>query len=158
MPDKDNTSPQVPSHRFAYLDELHLGGIERSLAKGEYVSAEELAAALRKHGSRPIPPCVLDYLCRLLEGQVAKPKGRKALPAVAKHRWQMIVRYVYQRNLAWLRDRQARYGDLEGWPLIRMASWWQGPPHERAARMVAQRFSYGAESWRTILNEMSSRK
>lgn len=153
----DNASRQ-PDRRFAYLDELHLVGIERCLAREEYVSAEDLAAALRKHGSRPIPLSVLEYLCRLLQGEVAKPKGRKELPELEKRRYRMIIRHAYKSHLSWLHGREARYGHLEGWPAIRQASWWQGPPHERAARMVAERFGYGAESWRSILNQASSQK
>lgn len=86
------------------------------------------------------------------------PKGRKALPEMAKRRQAMILRYLYQRNLAWLRRRKERYGHLNGWPSIRQADWWQGPPHERAARMVAKRFHYGAGSWRSIVNMTSSQK
>ncbi len=114
MAEKDDNSSQAPGQMFAYLDELHLVDIEHRIAKGEYVSAEELVAALRKHGSRPIPPSVLEYLCRLLEGKVAKPKSRKALPVVEKRRQRMIMRYFYQRNLTWLRNRKARHGHLDG--------------------------------------------
>ena len=149
---------QASGGKFAYLDELHLVDIEDRIAQGDYVSAEDLAVALRKHGMQPIPPSVLDYLCRLLEGRVAKPKGRKALPEVEERLQLMLVRYYYRRTLTWLQARTARYGDLDGWRGIRGASWWQGPPHERAARMVAQRLSYGAESWRTIQKQASSRK
>lgn len=158
MAEKDDTRSQPPDQMFAHLNELHLVGIERRVAAGEYVSAEELAATLRKHGARPIPPSVLEYLCRLLEGKVDKPKGRKALPAALKHRRRMFMRYFYQRYLTWLQNREARYGHLEGWPRIRQAGWWRGPPNERAARMVAERFSYGAESWHTVQNDISSRK
>ncbi len=158
MAKKADSPSRAPDQMFAHLDELHLKGIERRVAEGEYVSAEELVAALRKHGSRPLPPAVLEYLCRLLEGKVAKPKGRKALPSVEKRHRRMIVRHFYLRNLAWLQDRKARYGHLDGWPSIRQAKWWQGPPNERAARMVAERISYGAESWRDIQNEASSQK
>lgn len=129
MSGKDDNRPQITEGMFAYLHELHLVGIEKSIAKGEYVSAEDLAAALRKHGSRPISHSVLDYLCRHLEGKIAKPKGRKA-----------------------------RYGHLDGWSGIRGASWWHGPPNERAARMVAQRVGHGAEAWRAIQNEVSSQE
>ena len=157
MAQKDDRT-LASDHKFAYLDELHLVGIENRVAKGEYVSAGELAAALRKHGLRPIPSCVLEYLCRLLEGKVTKPKGRKALPKLEKRRRRMILRHFYRRHLTWLQNRKARYGHLDGWSRIRQASWWQGPPNERAARMVAQRFGYGAESWRTVRNDVSSQK
>jgi len=152
------TNKGKASGRFAHLDELHLGGIERRIAAGEYVDGVELAEALRKHGSRPIPAAVLDYLCRYLEGDIAKPRGRKPVPTVEQRRQQMLVRYSYRRYLAWLKGRKMRYGHLDGWPRIRAASWWQGPPHERAARMAAHRWSYGDDSWRSVHNLLSSRK
>ena len=158
MAEKDDNSSKVPSPRFAHLNELHLGDIERRIAKGEYVSAEDLAAALRKHGSRPISPCVLDYLCRFLEGKVIAPKGRKALPKFQRLRNRLILLGMYRPYLSWLRRRKRRDQHLEGWPIIREADFWKGPPNEIAARMVARRVGYGAESWRRVQNLISSRK
>lgn len=156
MAENDSDRPDGPRVDFSHLDALHLVDIERRLTEGDYVAPEELAANLRKHGQRPIPRETLEYLCQLLEGKVPAPKGRKALPELAKRRQAMILRYFYQRNLAWLQRRKKRYGHLNGWPSICQADWWQGPPHERAARMVAKRFHYGAGSWRSLLNEISS--
>ena len=120
MAENDDNSSKVPSQRFAHLNELHLGGIERSIAKGEYVSGEDLAAALRKHGSRPISPSVLDYLCRFLEGKVAKPKGRPSLPELDKRRRRMILGHFYKRYFTWLQGRKAQYGHLDGcWAWVR---------------------------------------
>ncbi|WP_420346178.1 hypothetical protein [Pelagibius sp.] len=158
MTENDSDPPDRPRVDFSHLDALHLVDIERRLTEGDYVDPEELAANLRKHGQRPIPSHTLEYLCRHLEGKVPAPKGRRALPELEKHRQSMILRHVYQRTLAWLRQRKQRYGHLDGWPYIRNADWWQGPPHERAARMAAKRFRYGAEAWRSLLNEVSSRK
>ena len=158
MAENDSDQPDKPGSKFAYLDELHLVDIERRVTKGNYVNPEELASSLRKHGQRPIPPKTLEHLCRHLEGKVPAPKGRKALPEMAKRRQVMILRYFYQRNLAWLQRRKKRYGHLNGWPSIRQTDWWQGPPHQRAARMVAKRYYHGAESWRSIINMTSSQK
>jgi hypothetical protein len=152
------TSKSKKARRFAYLDEMHLGGIERRVAAGEYVDAAELAEALRKHGSRPIPSAVLDYLCRCLEGKIGKPRGRTPKPIAEQNRRQMLIRYSYRRYYAWLKERKKRYGRLDGWPLIRAASWWQGPPHERAARMAAHRWFHGDDSWRSVNNRVSSQK
>lgn len=138
--------------RFAYLDELHLGGIERSIAAGEYVDGIELAAALRKHGSRPIPSAVLDYLCQYLEDAINKPKGRKPWPKADRHRLDMIVSGLYHRYLDHLTDRKRRYGHPAGW------TGFDFTPAEIAARLVARRFHYGEESWRTIQNIASARK
>lgn len=144
-------------HRFAHLDELHLGGVERKIENGVFVGGTELADALRHHGPRPIPDAVLDYLCRYLRGEVKRPGGRPTMPEVERRRLEMFVRWTYRRNLAWLQKRRKRYGHLDGWPRIRGTDFWRGPPSEKAARMAARRFWHGAESWRTVVNR-SSRK
>ena len=144
--------------RFSYLDELHLGGIERRIAAGEYVDGAELADALGRHGQRPIPEPVLDYLCRYLKDEVDRPSGRPAMLEVERRRQEMFVRWAYRRNLAWLQKRKKRYGDLKGWSQIQGSDFWVGPPSEKAARMAAFRFWYGARSWRTVVNLSSSRK
>lgn len=143
---------QAGARRFAYLDELHLGGIERQLAAGEYVDGSELAAALRRHELRPIPPKVLDYVCRLLEGKVPKPNGRKPLPRVEVDRGDMIIRGLYRIYLSRLKERTQLYGRPAGWTKL------DGTAAEIAARIVAKRFLYGPESWRTVQNIASSRK
>lgn len=144
--------------RFSYLDELHLGGIERRIAAGEYVDGAELSDALRRHGQQPIPPEVLDYLCRYLKDEVDRPSGRPTMPEVERRRQEMFVRWAYRRNLAWLQKRKKHYGDLKGWLRIQGSDFWKGPPSEKAARMAARRFWYAADSWRTVVNLSSSRK
>ena len=144
--------------RFSYLDELHLGGIERKIRDGVFVDGAELAAALRHHGPRPIPEPVLDYLCRYLKDEVDRPSGRPARPEVERRRLEMFVRWAYRRNLAWLQKRKKRYGDLKGWLRIQGSDFWMGPPSEKDARMAARRFWYAADSWRTVVNLSSSRK
>lgn len=146
------TSKKGTTGRFAHLDALHLGGIERRIAAGEYVDGVELAEAFRKHGSRPIPAAVLDYLCRYLEGAIDKPKGRKPWPEVERQRHDTIVSGLYHRYLEHLTDRKRRYGAPAGWTGIDYT------PAELAARLVARRFHYGEKSWRTVQNIASSRE
>jgi len=137
---------------FSHLNNLHMGGIERDLKAGKYVEPEVLAAALRKHGSQPIPPEVLDYLCRFLEGSVPIPKGRKPWPKFDRQRFETLVAGLYRRYLERLTDRKRLYGQPAGWTKL------DGTPAEVAARIVAKRFMYGAESWRRVQNIASSRK
>lgn len=137
---------------FSWLDAFHLGGIERSIAAGEYVDGAELAAALRRHGSRPIPPDVLDYLYRFLEGRVDKPRGRKAWPEAEIRNFHTVIRGLYRKHLERLTERKRRHGRPAGWTNL------EGTPAEISARIVARRFLYGAESWRTVQNTASSYK
>lgn len=154
----ENPTGQTGTDMFAHLRELAMCKVESFLDRGRYVDGADLAAALREQAGKPIPPKVLDHLCRYLEGKVAKPRGRKAVPGAEKHWRLMFVRHHYRRNLSWLQARKKRYGGLDGWPSIQQADWWQGPPNERAARMAARRWLYGAESWRRVHNLISSRK
>jgi hypothetical protein len=56
----------------------------------------------------------------------------------------------YERWLPWLQARKKR----PGWRDSKTIDWWQGPPHERAARMVARRLRRN-QSWRSVLNLVS---
>jgi hypothetical protein len=57
---------------------------------------------------------------------------------------------LYERWLPWLQARRRR----PGWTDSKTVHWWQGPPHERAARMVA-RWLGRNQSWRSVLNLVS---
>ena len=137
---------------------FHAGTFEnltRKLGRGEHVSGDELALALRSHPEAPVPPVVRDYLCRYLEGKVRKPRGRKPGGAVQLIR-NACAAPLYERYLAWLKRRERRFG-LGGWPALQGADWWQGPPHERAARMVAKRL-FRNHNWEHVRNVVSSQK
>lgn len=136
----------------------HQVTVKSRLENGEYVDGGMLADALREIRNEPISSEVLEYICKFLDGSVSKPRGRTPTPAFEVQRHRMILRGFYRRYLAWLKSRNEHYGNLDGWPQIRGADFWQGPPNERAARMVARRLSYGAESWRTVQNQISSQK
>lgn len=134
---------------FSHLEKLHFGGIERKLAAGEYVSGDELADALRDNPGQPIPEAVLDYVCLTLEGKVAKPRGRTALPEIEKRYRAMILSDHYHKCLKSLRDCEAKAGKSAKGDMT---------PAERAARMTAKMFLGGEESWRTVQNIVSARK
>jgi hypothetical protein len=152
MPSTDDIPKRIQTGKFAYLDDLHLGGIERQLAAGEHVEAAELVFALRKHGQRPIPPVVLDYICRMLEGRVRKPKGRRAQPELVRRRLRMLIGGIYRDYLARLEERRHKFGAPAGWTRLEYS------PGELAARIVAKNYLGRPESWRTVQNIASSRK
>jgi len=137
---------------FSWLNAFQLGGVERKIDAGEYVDGAELSSALRKHGQQPISPEVLDYLCRYLEGQIEKPRGRKLLPGAEIRRNHMIIRGYYRIYLDRLTDHKRCLGRSAGWTKL---GW---TPAEMAARIVAKRFMYGAKSWRRVQNIASSHK
>ena len=149
---------QKSSNPFAYLAEMHLNVINASIRAGKYVYPDELAAALRRHGERPVPIEVTDYICRMLEDDIKKPKGRKARSKADKLRWNMLIRGTYHRYLIWLQQRKTRDGHLMGWKALQTADFWQGPAHEKAARMTAQFFGYGPHAFRRIQNIASAQK
>lgn len=138
--------------RFSHLNDLHLGGIERDLAAKVFVKPETLAEALRKHGSRPIPPNVLDYVCRMLEGKVRQPPGVKPFPEIEKSQLHMLLRVIYGRNLTWLQKRKEKYGNPVGWTNL------EDTPAVIAAQLVAKRYFHGVRSWRAVQNIARSRK
>ncbi|MGE0409483.1 MAG: hypothetical protein AB7P23_09520 [Amphiplicatus sp.] len=140
---------------FSYLKEYEFVPFERALSKGETIDDWELAAAIRRYGPRPLPQPVVDYLCLHLEGKTTKRRGRKPANKILERQMHMIIAEVYKRSLAWLEAREKRYGHLKGWTRIRHSNFWKGTAAEKAARMTACRFSYGAESFRTVQNMRS---
>lgn len=137
--------------RFSHLEVDYMRWLAGRIERGEYVAGAELAMSLRAHGSRPIPEAVLDYLCRYLEGQVERPKGRKPLPAMDQRRIDMIIRGLYYHYYGYLKNRERRYGHHAGWTKCTY------PPGEMAGRLVARHYYYGECSWRTVQN-IASRK
>ena len=129
--------------------------LARKLGRGEHVSGDELALALRSNPDVPVPSDVHDYLCQHLEGTVRKPRGRKPGGALQLIR-DAYAAALYERYLAWLKRRKRRLG-LKGWSALQGADWWQGPPHERAAPMVAKRL-FQRHTWEHVRNIVSSRK
>src|SRR5690606_29786301 len=101
-----------------------------------YIPGADLAKALRASPGTPLPPKLHAYLCRYLEGSIQHPRGRRT-NALEEACREVVVPDLYQHYLGWLQRREARLG-LDGWSCIRTAPWWQGSPHERAARMVAR--------------------
>ena len=139
----------------AYEARILSGLIERDLVsskKGKrYVEPEKLARLLRAEPPQLLQPLIREYLCDVLQGRVRKPLGRPEEPLNANAYMRLFwAAQNYRRFLAWLQKRQRSRG-LEGWCPIKEADWWQGPPHERAARMAAKRYR-GHIDWRRLRN------
>ena len=128
--------------------------LEVTITRNGAVDGKELAEALRRHRDEPIPDKVFDHLCARLAG-TDKKRGRRP-DKLTEHIRAILVPIFYERYFDWLKLRKRRCG-LEGWPRIREADWWQGPPHERAARMVAKRL-FPNHTWRHVANFVSSQK
>jgi hypothetical protein len=134
-------------------------GLLRKLERGEHLPGEQLADALIRNRGQPIPDRLLDYLAAYLRGSIKRRRGRKAGGAVAEIRDSLAV-LLHDRYMLWLHERERRLG-LGGWSCVRGADWWEGPPHERAARMTVRhmrRYRLPACDWRHVLNLISSRK
>lgn len=101
-----------------------------------WVETDTLMAALIDNAREPMPPSVVSYLRLRLNREARKRRGRgrfgrSPVKALRNH----LISTNFERYEAWLVSRKDRLG-LEGWSGIRGADWWQGPPSERAARIV----------------------
>ena len=81
-----------------------------------------------------------------------KRRGRKRLASTQL--LDLLAVTLYEWWLARLRARHARCGLTDS----ARAEWWQGPPHERAARIVAKRLGGRNISYRSVLNIVSKNR
>ena len=119
------------------------------------VNPTVLAEELRKYSDAPLPKELRMWLADYLAGNIRPKRGRPARPAHEQLYRKALWQVAYHRYLTWLQDRHSRDGHLRGWSCIREAGWWQGPPSERAARMVAERFGEGHHAWRSVQTTLS---
>ena len=131
--------------------------LESSSKQRVYIRPERIARALRENPGVPLPPTIHDYLCDFLEGKIRAPAGRRAVYEIPLAQIKKtLIPHVYARYHAWLRRRSRSVG-LTGWQRIRDADWWEGPPHERAARMTRRKLRL-AMDWRRVRNIVSDAK
>jgi hypothetical protein len=119
------------------------------LSRGEVLTKAELAQIIRANPGVALPAAIADHMAQWFEGKVKGRRGRKPAGAGALIRNFLALIY-YERYLSWLQARQRRAA-LTNHPTVH---WWQGPPHERAARMAARRLGCN-QSWRHIQNLVS---
>jgi hypothetical protein len=148
---------EKPSKETPSLYDLYgatsLLNLERSIAEGKIPTAAELADVLEANSGKPLPAWFIAMLIEGLRGKLNRPRGRPKDSYLSNTRFE-IAKWKYPRYHAWLQKRQASSG-LKGWSAVRGQKWWAGPPHERAARIVTERW-LKQMSWRTFLNKVSS--
>jgi len=128
--------------------------LERSIAEGGIPTAPELAAILEANAEIPLPPWFIAMVVKSLRGELTKNAGRPKESTLSEISF-AIAKWKYPLYLAWLQKRQRSSG-LEGWSAVRGKDWWAGPPHERAARIVTQKWLRHM-TWRAFLNRISNR-
>jgi hypothetical protein len=126
---------------------------ERLIADGKVPTKVQLADILEANCEEPLPPWFIETVVKSLRGELRRKPGRPKEAALLQIRFQ-LAKGKYPRYLAWLKKRK-RVSGLKGWPAVREKHWWQGPPHERAARIVTERW-LSQMSWRAFLNKISS--
>lgn len=142
---------------FDAYDKRRYASLARILAANPkvWLETEDLITALAANSREPIPGPLLDHLRQRLNGTAMKPRGRKkAADSISTLRGHLVPIY-YERYLSWLQKRQSTQG-LVGWSCISTATWWQGPPSERAARMAqAALMRHRNVDWRHVMNLVS---
>lgn len=121
------------------------------------VDPKVVAGDLRTSGPATMPADIADWLADWLEGTIPARRGRQAMSASIAAMTRMVRKGKYHRIKAWLQKRKDRYGHLDGWSALRGKGWWQGPPAERAARIVAEAYGPGYHSWRSIQTQASKK-
>jgi hypothetical protein len=126
---------------------------ERLISEGEVPSTKQLADILEANAAEPLPAWLTEFVVKGLRGKLKQQAGRPKQSALSKIRL-AVAEMQYSRVLRWLQKREQTIG-LDGWSILQGKDWWQGPPHERAARIVTARWLRHI-SWRTFLNRLSS--
>lgn len=130
---------------ISFSMELNWTVIERNVANAECISKEEATEILQQDGVDNLSAETRDYLCRARDGKITKPRGRqrfRGLPRVIFNWQNLVIRALYNKYFERLNERKRKYG----WTKF------DRTPAEIAARIVARRFWYGAESYRTVQN------
>jgi hypothetical protein len=138
---------------YELFDPTSLIRLQRSIAEGKVPNPEELAAVLEANSERPLPPWFVALIIKGLRGELKKRPGRPKGGALSEIRL-ALAKQEYRRYLVWRQKRQNSSG-LQGWSAVRGKDWWDGPPHERAARIVTARW-LAHMSWRAFSNLVSS--
>jgi hypothetical protein len=127
--------------------------LERSIAEGRIPTAAELAAVLEANSEDPLPQWFLALVVTGLRGELKKKRGRPKESILSEISF-VLAKAKYRRYLAEVNHVTVRAKWKYAFPLFRKGLW-NGPPHERAARIVTARWLRHL-SWRAFLNRRSS--
>ena len=155
--EKEHSPSATDPYAGALMDVL-ARQVENAGAKPETISRSLVSSVVLTSLPATTSEDVQMYIRDVLEGRVGKPRGRpKADNATATIK-DILAPLTYYRYLAWLQRRRKTIG-LDGWSLLRRhdQDWWQGPPHERAARMTCRRLRLGKD-WGRLLRVLSENK
>lgn len=114
-----------------------------------WIETSYLVVEIDRNAREPIPKAVRVHLTDRLDGKAKKRQGRGRRTPGRQFR-KMYIATCFERRQSWLEGRLAK-GGLEGWRQIRKAEWWQGPPSERAARIVQARLKLNM-GWERVRN------
>ena len=128
---------------------------ERLVSEGELPTNQELAEIVEANAGDPLPSWLIELVAKGLRGELKQRAGRPKQNALSEMRF-TVAKFQYTRVLRWLQKRKQTIG-LDGWSVLQRNGWWQGPPHERAARIVTARWLRHT-TWRTFLNRVSSQQ
>ena len=141
------------SNLFELFGPTSLKRWERLIAEGEVPSKQQLADILEANTGEPLPAWLVVVVAKALRGELKQRAGRPSQHALSRIRFSLAANQ-YSRVLRWLQKREQTCG-LDGWSIVRRQDWWQGPPHERAARIATARWLPHI-SWKTFHNKLSS--
>jgi hypothetical protein len=149
-----NKPPPQPS-LYELFEATSLQNCQRLLDNGEIPAPELLADILEANADRPLPAWFIELVAKSLKGELKRKSGRPRETLFARCRF-AAAEHEYLSLLKWLVKREKTLG-LKGWSILRGKEWWEGPPHERAAKITTEKWRLHM-SWRSLLNRVSSEK
>jgi hypothetical protein len=140
---------------FDLFEETSLHNCRRMLDNGDVPTRGQLADVLEANADKPLPAWFIALLVKSLRGKLKRKAGRPKERTISPY-WFAAAEYEYRSLLSWLTNPEKRL-DLDGWSIPRGFDRSSGPPHEVAARAVAEQWRLHV-SWRSFLNRVSSQK
>ena len=118
------------------------------LEQQEYISGEELAAAIASNPDTALPGQIRNYLCRFLRGKVKKKRGPKTEFSFVREAILISAALAYENELHRLQAEHKNRSRFRG----------QAAPHELAAQSVQKQFKlFESITPRRLANILSSR-
>ena len=147
--------PATQPSLYELFETTSLQNCQRLLDNGEIPAPKLLADILEANADRPLPAWFIELVSKSLKGELKRRPGRPKETFFARCRF-AAAEHEYLALLKWLVKREKTLG-LKGWSILRGKEWWAGPAHERAAKIITERWRLHM-SWRSFLNRVSSEK